>query len=360
MRKTPVFLLLALMAGACRQHETSSTGPAAVEVAPVSEQTGGAGTRYSASVEPEKEVTVAFRVGGYVESVEVEEGDHVLAGAVLARIRRSDYAEKLGQASAQHQQAQASLAQARTDLDRAKALFAANALTKPELDAAEARFAVTSAQVSGGRAAATEAGITLRDTTLVAPIGGVILRRNIERGDLTMPGSAAFVLADTRTVKVLFGVPDMMVGALKIGQAIGVATESMPDRAFTGKVARIAPAADPKSRIFDVELHIDNPKDELKPGMVASLEVNRGNGATLAVPLAAVIRPPKSQEGYAVYVVEQNKARARVVELGEPLGNLVAVRAGLRGGDRVVTSGPAVLVDGQDVRVINGGAYAQK
>ena len=380
MKRAINLILMAAMAVACAKHETNEPAVTAVEVAPVREIGGGGGLRYSATVEPDAQVAVAFRVSGYVENVSVEEGDRVARGTVLARIRTSDYAEKLGQASASHAEAEAALSQAKGDLARARTLFAANALTKPELDAATAAVEVNQARVNRGRAAAGEANLALRDTALVAPIDGVILRRNVERGDLGAPGAVAFVLADTRTVKVMFGAPDMMIRSLQAGQTVDVSTESMPDRTFTGKVARIAPAADPKTRNFDVELHIDNASNELKPGMVASLEIARGGEAQLSIPLDAVVRPkvrggqvilpvhgPKGQAGlpvhhqeYAVFVVENGKAKSRVVDLGDPMGNLVALRGGLQKNESVVVSGPALLVDGQAVRVVSGGTYAQQ
>jgi RND family efflux transporter MFP subunit len=283
----------------------------------------------------------------------------VTAGTVLARIRQSDYRQKFGQAAAGRSEAEAGLAQARMDVDRARTLFAANALTKPDLDGAIARFDMMRARLDSGRAAEGEAGLALSDTALVAPISGVILRRNIERGDLGQPGAIAFVLADTRTVKVKFGVPDTKVATLHIGDSIDVTTESMPDRTFAGQVARIAPEADAKSRAFDVELRIPNAGNELKPGMVASLEIARESTSTLAIPLASVIRPAKTRDRYAVYVVANDKVRAQVVDLGEPIGNLVAVRAGLAGGEQIVTSGPALLTEGQAVRII-GGSHAQE
>jgi RND family efflux transporter MFP subunit len=344
---------------ACGKHEPETVVPTAVQTIKVDKVTTAAGVRYSAAVEPDAQVSVAFRVGGYVEAVRVEEGDRVTKGAVLARIRQSDYREKFGQAAASQAEAEAGLERATKDLERAKALFAANALTKPELDGAVASFEMTRHRVEAGRAMASEAGIALRDTALIAPISGVILRRNIESGDLSSPGAVAFVLADTNTVKVTFGVPDTMVGTLNLGDPIDVASESMPDRTFSGKVARIAPAADPKSRAFDVELHIANRKNELKPGMIASLEISRGATPVMAIPLAAVIRSPKSREQYAVFVVEQQQVKSRNVDLGDPMGNLVAVKSGLAGGEQIVVSGPSLLTEGQPVRVI-GGSYAQE
>ena len=222
-------------------------------------------------------------------------------------------------------------------------------MTRPELDAAIANVDVNQARLERGRAAAGEAGLALRDATLVAPIDGVILRRNIERGDLGQPGATAFVLADTRAVKVTFGAPDTMIGALQSGSTIAVTTESLPDRTLHGRAARFAPAADPKTRSFDVEIRIDNAANELKPGMVASIEVGQPAASLLTIPLDAVVRDPKSRDAYAVYVVEDGRAKARRVDLGEPMGNLVALRSGLRGGERVVVSGPALLIDGQEV-----------
>jgi multidrug efflux system membrane fusion protein len=363
MRTFFILVLTTLTLGACAKHESKEVIPTAVEVASVREIAGAGGLRYSATVEPDAQVAVAFRVSGYVEEVAVEEGDRVSKGTVLARIRRADYAEKLGQASASHAEAQAALDNAKSELARAQKLYAANALTKPELDGAVANVEISQARVNRGRAAAGEAGLALNDTTLVAPIDGVILRRNIERGDLGAPGSPAFVLADTRTVKIIFGAPDMMIASLRNGQLVDVTTESMPEKVFQAKVARIAPAADPKTRNFDVELHIDNASNELKPGMVASIEVTRGADALLAIPLDAVVRPAKSSDGYAVYVVDNGKVKSRGVDLGEPMGSLVALRGGLQNGEQVIVSGPALLVEGQAVRVVNsdakGGSRAQ-
>jgi RND family efflux transporter MFP subunit len=360
MRITKFVPLLTAIALACAQPEHPSSAPVAVQTTHAQKAARNAGVRYSATVEPDVQSAVAFRVGGYVEAVSVEEGDRVSRGTVLARIRQSDYRDRLSQVAASRSEAEAGLARSEKDLARARSLFEAGALTKPELDAAVASFDMMRSRVAAGRAATGEAGLALRDTSLVAPFDGVILRRNIETGDLGTPGFVAFVVAQTGTVRVKFGVPDTMLPSVKIGAAIPVTTESLPSRTFNGTVARISPAADAKSRAFEVELHIDNAQNELKPGMVASLEVVHAAAPPLAIPLGAVIRSPKSREHYAVYVVEDNKVRAHDVELGEPLGNLVAVTGGLTGDEEIVVSGPALLADGQAVRTVDGGSYAQK
>ena len=353
MKRILITTIAMLSALGCSRHEEATPDPTAVETAEVRPYAGANGIRYSATVSPDTEVAVAFRVSGYVDAVNVEEGTRVSKGTVLARVRRNEYQEKLGQASGSQFEAEASLALAKKNLDRATALFASNSLTKPDLDSAQANYDAAKARVDAGRAAAGQAGLILGDTTLVSPMNGIILKKNIERGDLAAPGSVAFTVGDIRTVKVEFGVPDTMIKAIKVGQPIDVTTESIPDRMFRGRVERVSTAADPKSRAFNVELHIDNPESALKPGMVAALELNRGaEKPSLAIPLAAVIRPPKSSDGYAVYVVQQDVVRAQMVDLGDPIGNLVMVKSGLKPGDRVVTSGPSLLIDGQAVRTV--------
>ena len=128
--KTITILTLALALAACARHDAPTPIATAVELAPVREESRGGATRYSATVEPDTQVAVAFRVSGYVDAINVEEGDRVAKGTVLARIRTADYEQKLGQAAASQAEARAALAQAKSDLARAEALFAANAMTR--------------------------------------------------------------------------------------------------------------------------------------------------------------------------------------------------------------------------------------
>jgi membrane fusion protein, multidrug efflux system len=358
MRALHLLALGAALSGAsCGEHAVEEPAPAAVETAEVRPYTRATGVRYAATVAPETQVSLAFRIGGYVVAVNADEGDRVQKGQVLARLRPGDYQSKVEQAAGGQAEAEASLEQARKDLERVKTLFAQDSATQPELDAAQARFDATQARVGAQRAVAREAGIALGDTALVAPLTGVVLSRRIEPGDLASPGAPAFVVADTRRVKVELGVPDVMIRALRVGDPIEVTTESLSDRVFTGRISRIAPAADAKSREFGVEIRIANPEQALKPGMIAALEIARGEERpSLAVPLAAVVRPPGASEGYAVFVLHQERdgavVRARRVELGDPVGNLVKVRGGLQGGETIVVSGPSLLSEGQRVQVV--------
>ena len=323
--------------------------------------------RYSASLQPREQVAVAFKVSGYVQDIlqvsgadgqprAVQQGDVVKRGTVLARLRDDDSRERVNQARAQQAEAAASLDKARRDHERAERLYATQSLTRPDYDAANAAFEMAQARAAGARAQLETAEISWRDASLAAPMDAVVLSRSVEAGTLAAPGTVAFVIADVRRVKAVFGVPDRMVPALAPGQSLAVKAEAADT---VGRISAIAPSADPQSRVFMVEVTIDNPTGALKPGMVASVIVDDGAPAAAdakqpGVPLSAVV---KSGDGkYAVFVVEgageTSTARLRPVSLGEIAGGRIRVASGLAALEPVIVSGATLLVDGEPVRII--------
>lgn len=423
-----IFCLLpvALFLSACREKTAQAEAEAvSVRVKTVDLVSGESGVRYSANIVPQTQVELSFRVSGYVEGLmqkrgvdgkmrDLQEGDLVAKGSVLARLRQSDYAVKVEQAESQSAQAKASLesgqaqladaeaavgssraqqaeaeatlGKARLDFSRAQNLFGTQSMTKADFDAsktqfdaAEARFAASRSQlamvearvaaaraqlessrakVQGAQSAITEATIPLQDTSLRAPMNAVILEKSVEVGALVSPGKPGFVLADTSSVKAVFGAPDLALARLRLGEALTITTEALPGMKFRGQVSSIAPSADLKSRVFNIEVAIPNPRQTLKPGMIASLETPSLSPTrqSLVAPVSAIIRAPKQPGEYAVFVVEQKAgrpvARSRVVKLGDALGNTMVVLEGLREGEQVITSGTSLVLDGQEVRVI--------
>jgi multidrug efflux system membrane fusion protein len=188
-------------------------------------------------------------------------------------------------------------------------------------------------------------------------MNGVVLKRLVEAGSLVGPGTPAFVLADSSSVKIVFGVPDSLLPHIKPGAALTVTTEALPDK-FRAVVTHLSPAADPRSRVFDVELTVDNRGDRLKPGMVASVEVSGRRPARPlpAIPMAAVVQSKENPGSLLVFVVDERDSRpaahARNVKLGEPLGNLITVADGLRAGERVIVQGATLVRDGEPVEIV--------
>lgn len=361
-------LLLAFALAACRSSATTSKPAMPVRVTAVTTGSTVPSARYSANVEPSVRVDLAFKMGGYVATIlsrkvdgklrHVQEGDHVAKGEVLARLHEADYLVRVEQARAQLAQAEAALGQAKLDFERAQQLFESQALAQATFDGAKARFDAIRATTAAARALVQQAELARADCSLRAPLDAIILKRLIEVGSLVGPGSGGFVLADTRSMRVVFGVPDVVVNKLKPGSLLEVRIEALPGEKFAGRITRVSPVADLKSRLFDVEVTLANPEQRLRAGMIAALAVPEPGllAPTPLVPLAAIVRPAGHAEGFAVFVVEHQGdrpiVRQHAVRLGEIVGNQVAVLDGLHAGEQVVISGAALAVDGEAVAIV--------
>jgi multidrug efflux system membrane fusion protein len=366
-------LSVAAVAGCTRVAAREATRtPQPVKVEAVAMAAAPTGVHYSATIEPAQQLALAFKASGYIDSVlqhttpggglhTAQQGDRVFRGLVLARVRESEYRERLSQSRARVAESDASLVKARLDLERAKTLFAAESLTRPDLDGAQAAYDAADARMASARADVELALTALRDTALVSPLDAVILERKVEVGTLAGAGTVGFVLGDISTVKARFGIPDSMVRAVTLGDAIDVTVDAAGTTTFPGRVTAIAPAADRQSRVFDVEVSLDNRAGMLRPGMIGAVTLTPhaadavAGARPLTVPLTAVVRSATGGQ-FAVAVVEARGAttvaRLRPVELGPVIGNSIAVITGVVQGERVVVSGATLLVDGDRIRVL--------
>ncbi len=388
-----------LVAAACAKKEqpTAAVPPIPVKVEPVTLQDVRQSWRYSGEIRPETEVKLAFKQGGYVASLyqvrgadgrlrDVQVGDHVPGGTVLARLRRSDYQAALTSADGQQtasqgalaaaqadlQQAQADQIKASLDFERAQALYAAKAMTRPDYDSAVAQHAAALAkvdaakkQIEGRQGQLTAAGgeldtaqIALRDTNLTAPLPGVITSKDVNPGSLVATGSAGFTIADTRVVKVQFGVPDEMLARFKMGSSVPVRVAALNPRPINGRITEIAAAADRDSRVFNIQVSLPNRDRALKVGMIASVEIAQPGAQQLPlVPLEALSAAESGAARFSVFVVREENgkqvAQLRSVRAGETVGRLIAISEGLLPGDRIIVTRTNQLVDGSVVHVID-------
>src|SRR5580658_2918456 len=359
---------LLLGATACKQQNAAERLPLPVQTAMVKAIDVGNGAKYSASIVPYAQVTLSFQSGGYIASIRqvkspsggmrnIDQGDWVQKGTVLAVVRQQDYQDKVQQANAQLARSQAENEKAKLSFDRVSALYASQSATKPDYDSAQAQLASTTASVSGAQAELNQANVALAYCSLQAPFNGWIVSRNVDLGTLVGPATNGFTLADTQSVKAVFGVPDISISRVRLGQHLAISTDAFPTP-FAGRVSAISPAADPKSRVFSVEVTIPNPHDRLKSGMIASLALDGSQlpQSVLAIPLSAVIRNPGVANGFAVMIAEgggdTETARLRAIELGDIYGNMIAAKSGLNSGESVITTGAAIVKNGDKVRII--------
>ncbi len=372
----------------CQQRTKAAEDrpPTPVHAVPVKMFTPQSGERYTASLAPAQQLTLSFRVGGLVESVDpLQAGDPVQMGTVLATLRPLDYDLQIRQAKAQLESARRNIEVARSALTeaeaastkadatwkRASALYESRALTAPDFEAAKAQRDATAAQVSSARsqieavtsqesnAAATvsSAELAKTDSVLIAPWTASLLKRSIEVGSLVSPGQPAFMLADISSVKAVFGVPDSSLAGLKRSDRIAVAIESVPG-AFSGVITSIAAAADPATRLFLIEATVPNPGGSLRPGMIATVNLassgvrSSGRAEQVAlVPLSSIIRGKGDVSGFSVMVIRANQVSSQTVKLGATYDDQIAV-TGLQAGELVVASGASLLAEGERVEVI--------
>jgi multidrug efflux system membrane fusion protein len=372
MRNTLATILAAslFMAG-CHSNKPLEQPPQGIHVQTIQAASSVSdGPRFSAVVTPYAQVALAFRIPGYVTSLkqvradggirDIAEGDSVSKGAVLAHIRATEYQDKVRQTTSQADAAEAAAQKAKLDFDRASRLYEAQSLTKPEFEAARAQHDGTQAQLRAAQAQTAEARVSLGDTTLVAPFAGDIVKKSVELGSFVGPGSPAFALASTDVVKIVVGVPDTVVRSIKVGQPVDVAIDAFPSRTFHARISRISSAADTTTRNFDVEVAIPNRDHLLKVGMIGSLQLVHGEGASeqhassLLVPLSAIVQA--SDGKYGVFLISKSGAgdiaSLHSVEIGAVSGTDVIVVSGLSAGERIITTGANLLKDGQRVEVV--------
>jgi RND family efflux transporter MFP subunit len=371
VRKTiAIFSLLFVMAG-CASNKPLNQPPQGVQAQAIEEQGGSNadGLRFSAVVTPDAEVPLSFRIPGYVTSLkqvpgqdgrmrDIAEGDRVSRGAVLVRIRSSEYEDKVRQASSQAAAAEAVATKAQLDFDRATHLYDSQSLTKPEFDTARAQFDSSQEQLKSARALTSEAQIALRDTSLIAPFDGDVVKKGVELGGFVGPGVPTLALAKTDTVKIVVGVPDTVVRSVKLGQPVDVAIDAFPKRAFHARISRMSSAADTVTRNFELEVAIPNRDHLLRVGMIGSLQFANADGASrtsaLLVPLSAIVQAKDGK--YGVFVVSDSSsgevARLHAVNIGAVTGTEISIVEGLETGDRIITTGANLLTDGQRIEVL--------
>jgi RND family efflux transporter MFP subunit len=329
-------------------------------------QTSDEGLRYSASIIPYAQVELAFRTSGYVAGVkqvmgadgrirDIGTGDYVEKGTVLAHVRLEDMENQVAQAQAQLDQAVAQHTEADQDFGRAKALFLTQSLTKPDYDQSQQRFNSTLAVVDNAKAALRQAELTLGDSDLKAPFSGFVLNRFIELGSLVSPSSAAFTIADISSAKATFGVPDYALKRVRLGQQLSIALQD-DVTPLVGRVTSISPSADPRDRVFVIEVTVANQGGRLKPGMIASLSLGESpRTSDPSVPLSAIVPYPAEPGRFAVMVAQEHAgkwtASLREVKLGATHETSIAV-SGVEPGENVVTVGAQLLKDGEPIEVI--------
>ncbi len=326
-----------------------------VEVAPVEARDVEYVVSAVGSVEAFERVQITARVAGAVERVLFTEGQAVKKGDVLAEIEPARYAIAVRSAEAALAKAKASLTEARAGAERRAAVNEASPglLPAEQLETYQTRASTAEAEVASAKAMLDQAQLNQRDAYVRAPMDGVLQTRTVQTGQYVQPGLVMATLLRREPLLLRFNVPEADVTRIQPGMQARFAVRSLSGN-FTAKITHVAEAADDASRMVPVTAEISGEAvQKLRPGAFATVSVPvETRGGSPVVPQTAV---RASERGFLAYVVEGDKARERVLELGmRTADGRVEVREGLKAGETLVVRGGEALRDGVAVRVAEG------
>jgi RND family efflux transporter MFP subunit len=320
--------------------------------------------QFTGSIYPIYQYIVAPKVSGRIITLNKRIGDWVRRGEVIARIDDAEYQQAVLEADANLRISQANLAETRSqfelakqELDRVQSLQQKGIASPSELDAAstnyealKSRIELAQAQVEQRQAALNSAKIRLGYTVLRGTEPGFVGERFVDEGTLLAPNSPVVTVIGIDTVIVRTTVIERVYGQIALGQPAEIEVDAYPDRAFGGKVSRLAPMLDEESRVAQLEVEVGNETRLLKPGMFCRVSVVLAESdSAQVVPSQAVVKRGDSD---GVFVVDADGSTAHYVpvELGITTPELSEIRSPEIAG-RVVTLGQHLLEDGSGVVV---------
>ena len=326
-----------------------------------------------------REAVVSSKIQGRLTRLDVEEGDVVAEGDIIARLESEDFAAQVARADAGILRARATIARSEADLAEARRQYrVAERLVREEVarrddvEAAESRVAVAEASLAqaGGDLAVAEADrrvaqANLANTTIRAPFAGTVVKKMAEVGESVAPippgvnistaSGAIVALADLATLEVEVDVSESNVARLDEAQPAWIVVDAFPDDRLRGTLRQVIPTADRTKATVLVKVTILDADDRLRPEMSAQVDfletmpdvdALHDAPAVVLVPPDAIVGGPGAE---AVFVVDGDRARRVPVTTGDTRQGAIVVVSGLGGSERLVVRPDAGLRDGAKV-----------
>jgi RND family efflux transporter MFP subunit len=311
---------------------------------------------YAAEVRARLEARLGFRVGGKILVRQVEVGQRVQAGQVLAEVDAQDYALAAQAAQAQVVGARSQRDLAAADFKRYEALLAQNFISAAELERRSAVLKAAQATLDQAMAQAQTLGNQALYTKLTAPTAGVITGVEAEPGQVVSAGQPVLRLAQEGPRDAVFAVPEHVVGRLKLGQKMS-ASVGNTNQVVQGQVREIGASADPVTRTFTVKLGLVK-AESLPLGVTLNVHAPQLAGSqsdVIKVPTNA-LRQEGAQTAVWLFDPQTSTVASQTVQVATADGNEVVIASGLKPGQQIVSTGVHVLSPGQKVSVYNANA----
>jgi membrane fusion protein, multidrug efflux system len=334
-------LLLGAMAAcqtaAQKQEATTDEVIIAIKTEPVTEAVRSEPIFVSGTVASSDEAKLSFKIGGIIRRILVEEGQTVRKGQLLASLDQTEI-------NAQVSQAQYATEKAERDQKRVQNMLRDTAATLEQMQNATTGYDLARQNLQIAKFNQTYSQIT-------SPIDGTVTRKFMNEGELAGVGSPVVMIASNRrsdwVVKV--GVSDKDWARLKTGDRAAIYLDAYPDDTLSGTVTRLAQAADPMNKLYEIEIRLDPKGKRLATGLFAKVELKPSQSRTYAVVPVEAIVEGNGREAY-VYVNNQGKAKRLTVTVGYLDGDQVLITSGLENTKSVITAGSAFLTEGSSIK----------
>lgn len=346
-----VIMLLPLLAACKQEAETPPAAPRQVRTTVIAERDGATTVSLTGRIEAEDEVPLAFRIGGRLMENNATLGERLQRGDLVARLESQNEDNQLRAATAALAAAQAQYNQAAGHYDRQRTLFRQGWATRATFETAEKGKKTAAAQVEAAEAQLSAAEDLLGFTELRADQDGVVTTVGPGAGEVVTPGQMIVRVARQDGRDAVFDVPAQVIRSAPSDPDIVVALADDPNVTVRGHVREVSPQADPVTRTFKVKVTLESPPEAMRLGATVNGVMTTTQDAMIEVPASALTR---SEQRPAVWVVDpaSQTVSLRPVEVKRFGEYLVAIAAGLKTGDVVVTAGVQALHPGQQVRLL--------
>lgn len=295
------------------------------------------------------EVSLTPKMSGRVNGVNVKVGQSVSRGTVLFTIEGSDIQNRLRIEEATLAMQKLNLESSQRTYDRMKLLFNEGAISLVEYEGAETAYKLAQAQFDQAQAAYDITKESFNDLAVTSPINGKVSFIRVEVGELVGPQAPVVGVVNLDTVMVKLNLSEALVSTVSVGQKVDVHVNAL-GKSYEGVIKSIAPKVDNMTRAFPVEIIIANTEGDILAGMVAKLRLSVGQAKdAVVVPAQAVL---ENNGQHRVYVVEDDVAHLREVEVGIVGNNQIQIVSGIAANDQVITAGNRMVGDGQRVAIV--------
>ena len=357
---------------ACEKKEVKTVTEKiiSVQVQPVKKKSLRPFINNIGTLNPFEEVTVSSEVDGILKDVNVDNGSEVSKGMILAVIDDTDYNLEVERGMASLKQAEANLSNIKLEYHRKEELYKKELLTKQQYDDVTARLSIADAELERAKSSVSTARQKLSKAKIYSTLSGVVKEKKVSSGNYVKNGTPLFTIIQTNPAKLDFTVNEKDLEKIKKGQDVFLTVYAFPDKEFKGKLNIIYPNVDERTRTLKVEALVPNDAQLLKPGFFAKVMLY--TGASKDIILVPVTSLLYEEEKIKVFVVEGDKARERIVKIGQKyklqseVGNremeaegqesdmaeFVEVVKGLKEGEQVVVVGQQNLFENAKIKIV--------